>query len=313
MKPTQAIQTDSGEDENNEESEEIAGFSGGVSPVFESNQTRSPSPVFPSQSLLATKKSAKRSLYSDDMFGPTQNIESHPSTQSPNPMTKYLSGDSMKIDSPGSFQSVDELAGIANLDTFQSKKRFKFKPLNLASGIIQDNNDKVVGTESEKNTGNGSENNKEQTSGSATTTTKALEKVEKSIATTDSSVNSSALSNKDVESVKFLDSTDTTSKSGNKPPLLLPKPNPDLVKRFLFNKHRKPENDNISSTSSTSSPAGDWSSFATTTNNGRKLSTKFEKPKAPTEMPAVRLPEKNLFPSLEPIKGQKVNRNYCNF
>ena len=63
LKPTQAIQTDSGEDENNEESEEIAGFSGGISPVFESNRTRSPSPVFPSQSLLATKKSAKRSLW----------------------------------------------------------------------------------------------------------------------------------------------------------------------------------------------------------------------------------------------------------
>jgi len=130
LKPTQAIQTDSGEDENNEESEEIAGFSGGISPVFESNRTRSPSPVFPSQSLLATKKSAKRSLWkaraavedssSDDMFGPTQNIESDPSTQSPNLMTKYLSGDSTKIDSPGSFQSVDELAAIANLDTFHT-------------------------------------------------------------------------------------------------------------------------------------------------------------------------------------------------
>ena len=74
--------------------------------------------------------------------------------------------------------------------------------------------------------------------------------------------NSSAPSNKDVESVKSLDSTDTTSKSGNKPPVLLPKPNPDLVKRFLFNKPRKPENDNISSTSSTSfSPAVDRSSL----------------------------------------------------
>ena len=79
--------------------------------------------------------------------------------------------------------------------------------------------------------------------------------------------------------------SDTTSKSGNKPPVLSPKPNPDLlVKRFSFNKTRKPENDNISSTSSTSSsPAVDRSSSATTTNNVvRKLSTEFEKPKAPT-------------------------------
>ena len=89
--------------------------------------------------------------------------------------------------------------------------------------------------------------------------------------------NSSAPSNKDVEIVRSLDSTDTTSKLGNKPPVLLPKPNPDLlVKRFKFKKLQKPENDNISSTSSTSlSPAVDQSSFATT--------TRFEKPKAPSE------------------------------
>ena len=124
--------------------------------------------------------------------------------------------------------------------------------------------------------------------------------------------NSSVPSNKDVESVKSLDSTDATSKPGNKPPVLLPKPNPDLlVKRFKFKKLQKLENDNILSTLSTStSPAVDWSSFATTTNNVRKFSTEFEKPIAPTEMPAVRLPEKNLFPSLEPIEGQKVEEEF---
>ena len=79
--------------------------------------------------------------------------------------------------------------------------------------------------------------------------------------------------------------SDTTSKSGNKPPVLSPKPNPDLlVKRFSFNKtsRGKPENDTISSTSSTSSsPAVDRS--ATSANNVvRKLSAEFEKPKIPT-------------------------------
>ena len=48
-------------------------------------------------------------------------------------------------------------------------------------------------------------------------------------------------------------------------------------------------------------PAVDWSIFANTTNNIGKLSTKFEKPKAPTEMSAVRLSEKN---PLDPIEGQ---------
>ena len=76
--------------------------------------------------------------------------------------------------------------------------------------------------------------------------------------------NSSAPSNKDVESVKSLDSTDTTSRPGNKPPVLLPKPNSDLlVKRFKFKKLQKPENDNILSTSSTLlSPAAE--SYETT-------------------------------------------------
>ena len=49
---------------------------------------------------------------SDDMFGPTQNIESDPSTQSPNVMTKYLSGDSTKIDSPGSFQRLQNISNM---------------------------------------------------------------------------------------------------------------------------------------------------------------------------------------------------------
>ena len=114
--------------------------------------------------------------------------------------------------------------------------------------------------------------------------------------------NSSAPSNKDMESVKSSGSTDTTSKSGNKPPVLLPKPNPDLlVKRFKFKKLQKPENDNNSSTSSTSSPAVDRSSSATTTNNVvRKLSTEFEKPKAPTV-------SSKLFFKLEFTRTRKIS------
>lgn len=121
LKPTQAILTDS---DDHAESEELPGNSMAISPVFHSNRTRTPSPVFPSQSLLQTSKRAKRTLWkaqsasSEDMFfQPSQNIESVPSTQSPT--AKHLSGDSTKISSPGSFQSADELAAIADLDTFR--------------------------------------------------------------------------------------------------------------------------------------------------------------------------------------------------
>ena len=74
------------------------------------------------QSCLISEKSIDRLILfyifraavedssSDDMFGPTQNIESDPSTQSPNLMTKYLSGDSTKIDSPGSFQRLQNIS-----------------------------------------------------------------------------------------------------------------------------------------------------------------------------------------------------------
>jgi len=137
MKPTQAILCDSDDDEIEEDEEN----SGAISPVFESNRTRSPSPVFQSQSLLQTKRvrrtlwetnsatrNSKHDTSSEDMFAATQNIESAPSTQSPL-ARQQLSGDSTKISSPGSFQSVDELAGIANLDTFmnlhQSAKKIK--------------------------------------------------------------------------------------------------------------------------------------------------------------------------------------------
>ena len=76
------------------------------------------------QSCLISEKSIDRLILfyifraavedssSDDMFGPTQNIESDPSTQSPNLMTKYLSGDSTKIDSPGSFQRLQNISTI---------------------------------------------------------------------------------------------------------------------------------------------------------------------------------------------------------
>lgn len=83
-----------------------------------------------------------------------------------------------------------------------------------------------------------------------------------------------------------------------KPPLLSPKPNPDLlVKRFSFNKPRKIESDTHSTSSSSSSPAIDRSN-----NIVRKLSAEFEvKPQ----------PEKNeLFPSLEPEQGQKVEEEF---
>ena len=59
--------------------------------------------------LIYIFRAAVEDSCSDDMFGPTQNIESDPSTQSPNLMTKYLSGDSTKIDSPGSFQRLQNI------------------------------------------------------------------------------------------------------------------------------------------------------------------------------------------------------------
>ena len=128
--------------------------------------------------------------------------------------------------------------------------------------------------------------------------------------------NSSIPSNKDVEVVKSsLDSTlaNINSKSSVKPPVLSPKPNPDLlVKRFSFNKQQKQENDSISTNSSTfSSPAVDRSAATTTNNVVRKLSAEFEKPKVPTDLPLIKsLPEKNLFPSLDPSEGQKVEEEF---
>jgi len=137
LKPTQAILSDSDNDDIEDDEENSVA----ISPVFESNRTRSPSPVFQSQSLLQTKRvrrtlwetnsatrTSKHETSSEDMFAASQNIESAPSTQSPF-SKQHLSGDSTKISSPGSFQSVDELAGIANLDTFmnlhQSDKKIK--------------------------------------------------------------------------------------------------------------------------------------------------------------------------------------------
>lgn len=89
----------------------------------------------------------------------------------------------------------------------------------------------------------------------------------------------------------------------NKPPLLSPKPNPDiLVKRFSFNKPRKAtESDTISTSSSSSSPAIDRSS-----NIVKKLSAEFEKSPSTDK----KVSEKNLFPSLEPEQGQKVEEEF---
>ena len=58
LKPTQAILSDSDNDEIEDDEENSVA----ISPVFESNRTRSPSPVFQSQSLLQTKR-VRRTLW----------------------------------------------------------------------------------------------------------------------------------------------------------------------------------------------------------------------------------------------------------
>ena len=114
---------------------------------------------------------------------------------------------------------------------------------------------------------------------------------------------------------------------GQKPPLLSPKPNPDLlVKRFQFNKipaSKKggyPESDTTSVTSASSnasSPAIDRStslvrklsaefdSKVEVKSNGKKISS--TQPQQPQSLTSL---EKNLFPSLEPTESQKVEEEF---
>ena len=113
---------------------------------------------------------------------------------------------------------------------------------------------------------------------------------------------------------------------GQKPPLLSPKPNPDLlVKRFQFNKPASkkggyPESDTTSVTSASSnasSPAIDRStslvrklsaefdSKVEVKSNGKKISS--TQPQQPQSLTSL---EKNLFPSLEPTESQKVEEEF---